>query len=179
MFKRIFILLVYFVFWQGLTKSAWADTPISGTSANLNYKNTVKIDLRGKILKNFLVKYDSPLAQNADEIVFLADQYQLDYRLVVAIAGVESTFCKSIPYNSYNCWGWKNGKHAFASYSDGLEKVSRTLNIHYLGRGFDTPETIGPIYAPPSPDWAWKVRFFMNLLKDDVSSAFLVKQFSI
>ncbi|MBI3379653.1 hypothetical protein HY029_02780 [Candidatus Gottesmanbacteria bacterium] len=178
--KWIVIPLICLFSWLGLTKPALAENvSIAEPSASLNYKLVVKPDLRPQKLEDFLSKYGSPLTSYAQVIVSLADKYHIDWRLVAAISGVESTFCKSIPYNSYNCWGWNNGKHAFASYIDGLEKVSETLGIHYFGKGFDTPETIGPIYAPPSPDWAWKVRYFMNLLEDDTQATFLAKQFSI
>lgn len=178
--KKFVLFLALFLLWLTLAKPAAAQTvPVSGTSANLNNNKEVKKDVRVKRVKNFLAKYNSSITDYAQSIVSLADQYKIDYRLVVAISGVESTFCKSIPYNSYNCWGWKNGKHAFEDYPDALEKVSKTLGDHYYGRGLDTPETIGPIYAPPTPSWAGKVRFFMNLMDNDISSTFLAKQFSI
>lgn len=176
------LLVVILMFGLSVTKPVVAENiRVADSSASLihTYKKEIKVDLRPPKIQHFLEKYHSPLAPYATDIVSLADQYHIDYRLVVAIAGVESTFCKSTPYRSYNCWGWKNGKHAFASYQDALEKVSQTLGLHYYNKGFDTPEAIGPIYAPPSPDWAWKVRFFMNQLQDDISATFLAKQFSI
>lgn len=178
--KNLVLFVVCFLIWLTLARPAVAQTvPISGTSANLNFKKEIKKDLRVKRIKNFLAKYNSPITPYAQSIVSLADLYRIDYRLVVAISGVESTFCKSIPYKSYNCWGWKNGKYVFQSYPNALEKVSKTLGTNYYARGFDTPEAIGPIYAPPTPSWAGKVRFFMNLMDNDVSSTFLAKQFSI
>lgn len=175
LFIGLIVLLINFA-----KAPAYADTSVAGSSAALFVdKKEVKLAEREKKVKNFLSKYNSPLTPYSDQIVTLADKYQIDWRLVVSIAGVESTFCKAIPYNSYNCWGWRNGKHAFSSFPDGLETVSRTLGMKYYARGFDTPEAIGPIYAPPTPSWAWKVRYFMNLLEDDASSTFLAKQFSI
>lgn len=179
MLKKIFILVLFLFIWLTRILPVSAATYVAGASATLAYRKVEKLDLRAKRLTTFLSKYNSPLTVYAGEIVSLADEYHIDYRLVVAISGVESTFCKAIPYNSYNCWGWKNGKHAFRSYPDALEKVTKTLSLHYYNRGFDTPEAIGPIYAPPTPDWAWKVRFFMNLIDDDTQSTFLAKQFSI
>lgn len=178
--KKLLVFLASIICWHIFTSPVAAQSaPVSGTSAVLNLNKEVKKDIRVKRIKNFLLKYNSPITDYAQSIVSLADQYQIDYRLVVAISGVESTFCKAIPYNSYNCWGWKNGNHSFQSYPDALEIVSRTLGKNYYKKGFDTPETIAPIYAPPSSAWAGNVRFFMNLLEDDAPSAFLAKQFSI
>ncbi len=172
--KKLLLFLLSIICWLILDVPVMAQSvPISGTSAVLNSNKEVKKDTRVKRIKNFLGKYNSPISPYAQSIVNLADQYQIDYRIVVAISGVESTFCKAIPYNSYNCWGWKNGNHAFQSYPDALEIVSKTLGNNYYRRGFDTPEGIGPIYAPPSPAWSGNVRFFMNLMDKDISSTFL------
>ncbi len=168
------------MFWLLWSKPAVAqNVPVAGQSAMLVAANRQKADLRANHIRNFLVKYNSPLVPYSRYIVDLADKYEIDWKLVVAISGVESTFCKAIPYNSYNCWGWKNGKHSFDGYPDALEKVSKTLGNRYYQRGLDTPETIAPVYAPPSSTWAGNVRFFMNLLQDDASSSFLASQFSI
>lgn len=180
--KRFLYIFICFVIYLGVVKPVLADTPVSGASAGLSYFNNLsnaKKDLRAKKLEKFLAKYDSPLQPFSQKIVDLADKYQLDWRLVASISGVESTFCKAIPYNSYNCWGWNNGNHAFMDYDNALEEVSRVLSTNYFSKGYDTPETIAPIYAPPSTTWAWKVRYFMNLLEEDTSSTFLAKQFSI
>lgn len=179
MVNKILFLLASFAFWLTTALPVQANTAIAGTSASLNHEKPQKPDNRPQRLRNFLTKYNSPLASFTEEIVELADRYKLDWRLVTAISGVESTFCKAIPYNSYNCWGWKNGKHAFQGYPNALETVSRVLSTRYLDNGFDTPEEIGPVYAPPSKTWASKVRFFMNLIERSTSSTFLVKQFSI
>lgn len=164
-------------------KPVQAEVGVSGSSANLNYPavrvKEVKTDSRPLILKNFLIKYNSPLIPFTDEIISLADKYNIDWKLVVAIAGVESTFCKAIPCNSYNCWGWNNGRYGFLNYSDALQTVSKTLSLHYYNQGLDTPEAIGPVYAPPSVSWAGKVRFFMGQMPDSASSTFLAEQFSI
>ncbi len=172
--------IVCFMFWLLLAKPAMAETvPVAGQSAVLIAVGEKKEDLRARHIRNFLVKYNSPLIPYSKYIIDLADKYEIDWKLVVAISGVESTFCKAIPYNSYNCWGWKNGKHSFASYQDALEKVTSTLGNNYYRNRLNTPETIAPVYAPPSSTWAGNVRFFMNLLEDDASSSFLALQFSI
>ena len=51
----------------------------------------------------------------------------LDYRLVPAISGVESTFGKHIPDNSYNAYGWANGNYSLNPGKILLVVVSETL----------------------------------------------------
>lgn len=178
--KKFLFYIICFVLLLLLPAPARAGSvPVAGTSGMLSAYNRTKTDQRDSRLRRFLSKYNSPLISYSKFIVLLADKYEIDWRLVTAIAGVESTFCRAIPYNSYNCWGWKNGKHAFSGYTEALEKVSKTLGTRYYGRGLDTPEAIAPVYAPPSSTWARNVRFFMNRIEDDASSSFLAQQFSI
>ena len=123
-------------------------------------------DNRVEKLRAFLQSYNSPLADFSSVFIKTADKYCLDWKLVPAISGVESTFGKAIPYNSYNAYGWANGEYYFASWEDSIEIVSRTLRANYYNRGVDTVEKIAPIYAPPSNTWGRNVRFFMDKLEN-------------
>src|SRR3972149_9031910 len=79
----------------------------SGSSATLNPTISQKpYDNRVEILESFLESYDSPLVPFARDFVESADRYNLDWRLVASIAGLESTFGKHVPASSYNGWGW-------------------------------------------------------------------------
>lgn len=119
-------------------------------------------DFRVQNLRRFLIKYNSPLADYAGEFVACADKYGLDYRLVPAITGVESTFGKYIPYGSYNAYGWANGDFKFTSWENSIMHVSETLKNKYIDRGVDSIYEIARVYAPPSPTWGSKVTFFVN-----------------
>jgi len=120
-----------------------------------------EFDYRVATLRNFLTEADSPLAAYADEFVASADQYGLDYRLVPAITGVESTFGKRIPQNSFNAYGWANGDYRFESWESSIDHVSMTLKTKYIDRGAPTIAKIGRRYAPPSSTWAGKVKYFV------------------
>lgn len=133
----------------------------AGSSAVLK-NNLPEVDPRVEKLAGFLKSYNSPLTLYAGNFIDAADRYQLDWRLVPAITGVESTFGKQIPANSYNAYGWNNGNYFFKSWEQSIEYVSQYLKEKYLDRGLDTPYKIGPIYAPPSKAWAGKVVYFMN-----------------
>jgi len=82
--------------------------------------------------------------------------------MVAAISGVESTFGKRIPENSYNAYGWANGNYYFESWEDSIAIVSKTLREKYYDRGATTLNQIARRYAPPSSSWAWKVNYFME-----------------
>jgi hypothetical protein len=143
--------------------SVSADFGVAGSSAQIKAGREVPTnDYRVVALENFLNKYDSPLAPYAAYFIETADKYELDWRLVPAITGVESTFGKRIPYNSYNAYGWANGAYSFESWNESINVVTKTLREKYIDKGATTINEISRIYAPPSSTWAGKVKFFMK-----------------
>ena len=142
---------------------------ISEASAHTNIPVKIE-DSRVTKLKLYLETHDSPLADEAEHFVTEADRLGLNWKLVAAISGVESTFGKHIPRNSYNGWGWaiftgqSDGRH-FADWKDGITVVSEGLRYKYIDRGAVTIEQIGRIYAA-SPTWSQKVRFFLSKIDD-------------
>lgn len=135
----------------------------SDTSATFRNPPIAKgFDYRVANLRNFFNTYNSPLALYAEDFVLMADKYNLDYRLVPAISGVESTFGKQIPSGSYNAYGWANGNYSFESWPNSIEVVSKTLRTQYVDRGANSVPEIARIYAPPSSTWAGNVQYFIN-----------------
>jgi hypothetical protein len=136
------------------------------------FKSTIySTDQRVVKLQAYLESHNSPLAPYADVFVEKADQYGLlDWKLVAAISGVESTFGKAIPYNSYNAYGWANGKYSFSSWEESIDVVTKTLKFNYMNKGLDTVEKIAPVYAPPSTTWGNNVKFFMKQIDDFLPS---------
>jgi len=126
-------------------------------------------DARPFILKNFLEANHSPLTPYAQFLVQTADRYRLDFRLIPAIAMVESTGGKVLPVGSHNAWGFANGAMRFGSWEQAIEEVAQTLKTDYLDKGLTTPELIMPKYAPPSVakggPWAKGVNFFFGELE--------------
>lgn len=125
-----------------------------------------KQDERIAKLHGFLEFYNSPLSDYASVFIKAADKYNIDWKLVPAISGVESTFGKAIPYNSYNAYGWAGGEYYFNSWEDSLEIVSRSLRANYYNRGLDSVEKISPVYCPPNKSWGAKVQYFMDKLEN-------------
>ena len=135
-------------------------------------ESTVSADARPLILKNFLLSYHSDLAPYTNLILEVSSQYQLDWRLLVAIAGAESTFCRTIPPGGYNCWGWgihSRGTLGFSSYEEGIRTVAKGLKETFLDDGLTTVEEIMGRYAPISLEnggsWARAVTYFMDQLE--------------
>ncbi len=165
MFKKIGVFLFLIIFFLSNADTVSAENFVVSASASLNKRGRQEetvFDLRVFKLTMFLKKYHSPLEPYASYIIQKADEYSLDWRLVAAISGVESTFGKNMPRNSYNAYGWANGVYKFHSWEESLEIVSKTLREKYVNRGADSVEKIGRIYAPPSKTWAGKVKYFMN-----------------
>ncbi len=135
---------------------------------------TASPDLRAQKLSAYLQSLNSPLAPYASAFINEADKNGLDWRLVPAISGVESTFGQAIPTYSYNAWGWGvfTGKQSgvnFNDWKDGIAQVSQGLKENYVDKGARSIEQIGNIYAA-SPAWSWKVRFFVNQINNFIAS---------
>ena len=126
-------------------------------------------DRRIAILKAFFRRHESPLYDHADFIVKVSDAYELDFRLIPAIAMQESTACKFIPNNSHNCWGWGiygNKLKRFNSYSEAIETVAKGLKANYIDKGLTTPEAIMDKYTPSSNgSWARGVTNGLGVLE--------------
>ncbi len=121
------------------------------------------LDPRAQILQAYLARYNSPLQNHSQDFVDAADKYHLDWKLVPAISGVESTFGKHIP-GGYNGWGWGvYGDQAlgFDSWTDGIYTVTEGLKTRYVDRGLTEPLAMNKVYAA-SPTWGTHVNFFLN-----------------
>lgn len=145
------------------------DTEAGGT-AKLAIHNVIQkpkeVDPRVIQLEAYLRKHNSPMANDAAAFIEQADKHNLDWKLIAAIAGLESTFGKFVPYESYNPFGWgiPSGTSkgiAFTSWEHAIATVSEGIRNRYMNRGLTTIEKIGSVYAA-SPTWSIRVRYFMN-----------------
>lgn len=130
-------------------------------------------EARQLILRRFLESYHSPLVPYAGYILEVSEKYNLDWRLLTAIAGNESLFGRVVPHNSYNAWGWgvhSQGTVRFGSWEEGIERVTRSLKEDFIDQGLVTLELMMSRYAPVSVQndypWADNVRFFMERLEE-------------
>jgi len=164
--KKLLIVLSIFLMLMGSRGVAYATEPASQSSATFSGVVVEKpVDKRAQFLKSYLDAYDSPLAPYAQDFVDNADRYQLDWRLLPAISGVESGFGKKIPAYSYNAWGWGiygNSVLRFNSWPEAIQTISKGLREGYLRDNPDSsPFIIGPTYAA-STTWAVRVNSFMD-----------------
>ena len=147
---------------------ALAQEPEAGAAAQLTFGQILR-DPRIDQLRAYLASHNSPMAEESVHFVSEADRLGLDWKLVAAIAGTESTFGKRVPPRSYNAWGWgiptgAQSGIAFGSWKQGITKVSEGLKYRYVDRGATSIEQIGRIYAA-SPRWAGNVRFFLSKIE--------------
>jgi hypothetical protein len=146
--------------------SAFAQEYSAGSSAALFKSDNQQVsDSRVRILREYLEKQNSPLASCAGTFVENADKYNLDWKLVVAISGVESTFGQEVPNDSYNGWGWGiygDNIIRFSSWNEGIQTISEGLRTKYMDKwGAKDVYEIGRLYAA-SPTWAQRVESIMN-----------------
>lgn len=140
----------------------------AGSAARLTFGQMLR-DERVDTLRAYLTAHNSPLVGESAHFIAEADRLGLDWKLVAAIAGTESTFGKHVPTGSYNAWGWgiptgARSGIAFGNWKQGITTVSEGLKYRYIDRGAVTVEHIGRIYAA-SPRWAGNVRFFLNKIE--------------
>ena len=125
-----------------------------------------KLDNKAQILSAYLASYNSPLEHSAQDFVDAAKEYHLDWKMLPAIAGVESTFGKFIP-GGYNAYGWGvygNQAIYFKSWKEGIFAVSKGLRENYFNKGLTEAYSINRVYAA-SPRWGGNVTYFMNDLE--------------
>jgi len=114
-----------------------------------------------KILAKYLHARKSPMTRYARELVRIADKYNLDWRLLPAISGVESQYGIMVPTGSYNPYGWNNGAAYFKNWVDAANKVASGIRYRYAPSGSVDPFRIGPRYAA-NPAWAARVAVYMK-----------------
>ncbi len=155
--KKIILLLILTTIFATNAANVSAETKAPSTKVLAMQAK----DMRVLALQNILEKYGSPLAPYAAFYVETADKNDMDWRLLPAIAGLESSFGLHQMPGSHNSYGWGGGHIYFDSVEDGISIVLGALKTKYASRGATTVETIAPIYSE-SPTWAPRVRLFMD-----------------
>ena len=136
-------------------------------------QSTVSVDDRAYRVRLYLEGYGSPLAPASSEFIKVADKYKIDFRILVGIAGAESTFGKAIPEGSANPFGlgcWTNHPcFRFSSFGDAIEYLGRTLatgNPYSQFRRSGKVEDIAEVYLTGNKTrWTNAVSYTMEELK--------------
>ena len=129
-------------------------------------------DGRVKNLDDFFESYNSPLEGHAQTIVNEADKYEIDYRLLPAIAMQESTLCKKIIKVSDHLLGfgiYKGKVTKFDNYDEANCVITKTLAHKYVQQGFVSIEDIVRKYTP-SDTGKWES--VVNLIMERLTASF-------
>ncbi len=114
---------------------------------------TAPADPRIAALDAFFKKYKCPYHDSA-QYLKVADKYNLDYRLLPAIAQLEEECGKHNPVN--NLFGYygngKYGLHPFNTIGDGVEFVGKQLAENKLYAGKTIKQKL-KIYNPVNPNY--------------------------
>ena len=118
-------------------------------------------------MQTVLAKYNSPMYPFAKELITIAEKYNLDWTLLAAIAGTESSFGKRMPANCINPYGWGvygDNKLCFKSFPEAAETVAKGLATRY---NTSSLESIGRTYNKVSTQgWINHTQFFVNKIKN-------------
>lgn len=168
--KFIIFVAIFSLIFQAHSAGVYAQSE-AGTSAQLRSRFVLSrvTDPRPYQLRIYLESHNSPLAVHADDFVRIADAHGLDWTLLPAIAGVESTFAKRYPQGSYNPFGWGiygNQVLRFRSFTEAMEVVATGLTTRYPDGALNDIYLLGRIYNGVTPgSWSGKILFFMSKIK--------------
>lgn len=144
---------------NGAALSAGVEPMVNTVSSKI----TLKADNRVQTLAKYLGSKNSPLAESADTFVATADEYGFNWKLLPAIAGIESNFGRVQLENSYNPFGWGGGYVYFKSFDEAIKTVGGELYERAIAEGADTPRELGPSYCPFNyARWIASVEQFME-----------------
>lgn len=116
-------------------------------------------------VRAWLEDRNSPMAPYAEELVAAGIDHDVDPRLVVGIAAIESSAGKRLPPRSHNAWGWSgSGAYGLAAWPSW--PVSIDEYTQGLARVYDTDhvdETMARKYVPPNwQKWLRTVRWVID-----------------
>lgn len=123
-------------------------------------KLTYYDDPRYLRLKQYLEERGSPAAQWAADFIAAADRYGLDWRLLPAIAVIESGGGKR--YINNNIFGWDSCRVRFPTVRDGIHQVAYRLATSRLYRDKDL-DGILRTYNP-YPFYPRRIKYVMRRL---------------
>jgi len=128
----------------------------------------VETNARLAALETTLEGYNSPMINEAQTFIEVADKYNLNWQFLPAITGIESLYGNRVAPNTYNPFGWGGGYIVFDSWAEAIETVGRELSERGERASISTPEEWAPTYCPPNAkNWSRGVRYFMAELEQE------------
>ena len=146
---------------------AWVTSLLIFLFSGTTLIKAIEHDLRPAQMRAVLTKYNSPMVGLEDTLIATAEQYHLDWTILAAIAGTESSFGKRMPYQCINPYGWGiygDHKLCFESFEASITGVAQGLAGKYNTTSL---ESIARTYNTVSTEaWTSHTRFFMNKIKN-------------
>lgn len=99
-----------------------------------------------------------------EKIRLACERYCVDYRIVLAIARLETGWFKSSAFLNRNNPGGLSRNEvpmSFSTQEEGVEAFVSNLKHNYFDQGLDSPSKIGTKYCPVNPQWASMVERLM------------------
>lgn len=97
-------------------------------ATDITPEEPVIVDTRAARIDAYFGRWDLPLEGHGTFMVEMADKYNIDWRLIPAIAMRESTGGKFACYN--NPFGWGSCKIKFDSFEEAIESIAKNLGGH-------------------------------------------------
>lgn len=126
-------------------------------------------DLKVNKLESFIKKMgDDNYAKSARTILNTAIRCKVDYKLLVAISGVESGF-GNINVGKYNPYGYITGI-PYTSYDQAINDIYCKFYKYYVSKGLNTAEKIARIYTGSDNNQKWinLVKLYLSKIKNAV-----------
>jgi hypothetical protein len=116
-------------------------------------------------LRHYLSGKGSAIAASADTLFKEGQTWDIDPRLIVAIAGAESSFGRRV-CAAHNAWNWFYKRtcppSTFDSYDEGIRTVTKFMQRSYLRKGYDSVAKIQVKYCSERCDnWTRLVETFL------------------
>jgi hypothetical protein len=118
-------------------------------------------DSRPAKLRKLFRLHNAPAESLADDFVQAADRYSIDYRLLPAIAIVESGGGRYCINN--NMFGWGNGRLRFKSYSQSIDTIAKTLATWYPYQNKSLDQAL-KVYNYEIPTYGKTVKRLMTMV---------------
>lgn len=169
--KIALVVAIFTLIPVGTAKSKTLETRISfnTTKANPLVLNDKKVEIVDGISNEDMARLNSNPDPEMIKLYMksIADQYNVDWKLVYAIGYHESgNYNSSLAQRNNNYFGRKASSGGYASWAtpeEGIQNQFAYLNDKYFARGLNTPAKINPVYAEDS-SWQFAVQSVMNTL---------------
>ena len=124
----------------------------------------ITFDEREIKINSLFKKYNSPLEARASSFIDASEHYHIDYKILVAISGIESRFGTSSLCGQYNPFGYGNPCWDFRNFDEAIWQVAKTIGTataYKTYRDSNRLEELARVYNQQDTDnWIKSVGYF-------------------